>query len=134
MKELLLDTDTLSYYFKHHPQVVVQFNTYVEQKGFIFISRVSIVEILGGLKSKNATRQITDFKSFIANHKILDTTEASANLSADIFAELWQKGKHSGNYDILIAGMALSNDLTLVTNNTKDYINITGLSLDNWTL
>jgi predicted nucleic acid-binding protein len=28
----------------------------------------------------------------------------------------------------------MANDLTLVTNNTKDYNQITDLSLDNWTL
>ena len=134
MKKPLLDTDTLSYYFKQHSQVVTHFNHHIAQQGSIFISRISVVEILGGLKAKNASRQIANFKSFLVQYTILDTTEASADISADIFAELWQKGKHSGNYDILIAGIALANDLTLVTNNTKDYINITGLSLDNWTL
>ena len=134
MKEVLLDTDTLSYYFKQHPQVVGHFNKYRATQGYVFISRISIVEILGGLKTKNAIRQIENFHSFIAQHKILDTTEISAEISANIFAELWKKGRHSGNYDILIAGMAIANDLTLVTNNTKDYDNITGLSLDNWTI
>lgn len=133
-KKVLLDTDTISYYFKRHPQVIVHFNRYIATHEYIFISRISIVEILGGLKAKNAIRQIENFRNFIAQHKILDATESSAEISADIFAELWKKGRHSGNYDILIAGMAMANDLILVTNNTKDYENITGLLLDNWTV
>jgi tRNA(fMet)-specific endonuclease VapC len=68
----------------------------------------------------------------IAKHKILDTTELSGEISSDIFAELWKKGKHSGNFDILIAGTAVANNLILVTNNTSDYENITNLKLDNW--
>jgi tRNA(fMet)-specific endonuclease VapC len=134
MKEVLLDTDTLSYYLKKHPQVVARFDDYVETHGYVFISRITVVEILGGLRTRNATRQIEFFKRLLAEHKILDTTELSAEISADIFAELYKKGRHSGNYDILIAGIAMANDLTLVTNNTKDYNQITGLSLDNWTL
>jgi tRNA(fMet)-specific endonuclease VapC len=134
MKEVLLDTDTLSYYLKKHPQVVARFDDYVETHGYVFISRITVVEILGGLRTRNATRQIEFFKRLLADHKILDTTELSAEISADIFAELYKKGRHSGNYDILIAGIAMANDLTLVTNNTKDYNQITGLSLDNWTL
>jgi tRNA(fMet)-specific endonuclease VapC len=134
MKEVLLDTDTLSYYLKQHPQVVARFDHYVETKGFVFISRITVVEILGGLRTRNATRQIESFKRLLAEHKILDTTEVSAEISAEIFAELYKKGRHSGNYDILIAGIAMANDLTLVTNNTKDYNQISGLSLDNWTL
>ena len=132
MKEALLDTDTLSYYFKQHPQVVTRYNLYMATHEYIFISRISIVEILGGLKVKNAIRQIENFRAFITQHKILDTTESSAEISANIFAELWNQGRHSGNYDILIAGMAMENDLTLVTNNIKDYDNIIGLSFDNW--
>jgi tRNA(fMet)-specific endonuclease VapC len=134
MKEVLLDTDILSYYLKKHPQVVARFDDYVETHGYVFISRITVVEILGGLRARNATRQIEFFKRLLADHKILDTTELSAEISADIFAELYKKGRHSGNYDILIAGIAMANDLTLVTNNTKDYNQITGLSLDNWTL
>jgi tRNA(fMet)-specific endonuclease VapC len=134
MKEVILDTDTLSFYLKRHPNVVSHFDEYVEKHGYVSISRISVVEILGGLRAKNAVRQIERFKNLIAEHKILDTTELSAEISADIFAELWKKGKHSGNYDILIAGIAIANDLILVTNNTKDYDNISRLSLDNWTL
>ncbi len=134
MKQALLDSDTLSYYFKRHPQVVAQFNRYMATHEHVFISRVSIVEILGGLKAKDANRQIENFRSFIAQHKILDTTESSAEISANIFAELWKGGRHSGNYDILIAGTAIENELTLITNNTKDYEHINGLSLDNWAI
>jgi tRNA(fMet)-specific endonuclease VapC len=64
----------------------------------------------------------------------LDTSELSAEISANIFTELYKKGRHSGNYDILIAGIAIANDLVLVTNNTKDYIHISNLSLENWAI
>ncbi len=134
MKQALLDSDTLSYYFKQHPPVVAQFNRYMLTHEHVFISRVSIVEILGGLKAKDANRQIENFRYFIAQHRILDTTESSAEISANIFAELWKEGRHSGNYDILIAGTAIENELTLITNNTKDYEHINGLSLDNWAI
>jgi tRNA(fMet)-specific endonuclease VapC len=126
--------NTLSYYLKKNPQVVTRFDDYVETHGYVFISRITVVEILGGLRTRNAVRQIESFKRLIADHKILDTTELSAEISADIFAELYKKGRHSGNYDILIAAIAMANDLTLVTNNTKDYNQISGLLLDNWTL
>ena len=99
MKNLLLDTDTLSYYFKQHPQVVANFNNHIAQQGSIFISRISVVEILGGLKAKNASRQIANFKSFLVQHTILDTTEASADISADIFRNC---GKKENTAEIMI--------------------------------
>ncbi|MCP5493186.1 MAG: hypothetical protein H7A23_01390 [Leptospiraceae bacterium] len=54
-------------------------------------------------------------------------------LDTDILSYI-MKRKHSGNYDILIAGIAIANNLTLVTNNEKDYENISDLDIINWTL
>ena len=34
--------------------------------------------------------------------------------------------------DLMIAAVALVHDLTLVTNNTKDFQNIPGLRLEDW--
>ncbi len=132
MKEILLDSDIISYYMKKRPEVVAKFDNYIKKYGYIYISRISVIEILGGLQIKNAKKQINKFKKFISNHKILDTSESSAEISAKIFADLYKKGKHSGNYDILIAGIAIANNLTLITNNIKDYENIENLSIDNW--
>jgi len=134
MKQVVVDTDILSYYMKRQPKVVENFDNHVSKQGFVYISRISIIEILGGLKSKNADKQIVIFNEFVEKHKILDTSESSAEISSDIFAQLQKMGKHSGNYDILIAGIAIANNLTLVTNNVKDYENIEGLEIVNWTL
>lgn len=134
MKKFLLDTDIISYIMKKNPTVLTNYNKYSEKDDYIFISRISVVEILGGLKARNAEKQIKEFNELIANHKILDTTELSANISSDIYARLTKIGKHSGNYDILIAGIAIANNLKLVTNNEKDYENIDDLEIVNWTL
>lgn len=133
-KNVLVDSDILSYYMKGNKTVVENFDNYVSENRFVNISRISIVEILGGLKARSAEKQIERFKALIAKHKILDTTEISAEISANIFAELWKSGNHSGNYDILIAGIAIANNLVLITNNEKDYKNINGLEITNWTL
>lgn len=134
MKQVIVDTDILSYYMKGQPNVVKNFDEHVEKSQFVYISRISVIEILGGLKVKNAEKQISRFKALISKHKILDTTEISAEISSSIFAQLHKLGKHSGNYDILIAGIAIANNLMLITNNEKDYQNIEGLEIKNWTL
>lgn len=134
MKNVLLDTDILSYIMKKDPIVIDKYDKHLKEKGFVYISRISIIEIMGGLKSRNAYSQLEKFQELISKHQILDTTEISAFISSDIYASLIKMGKHSGNYDILIAGIAMANNLILVTNNTKDYENIEGLELQNWTL
>jgi len=57
---------------------------------------------------------------------------SSAIEAATIRAQLEKKGMPIGPYDLLIAGLARSRDMTLVTNNTKEFERIVGLHLENW--
>ena len=54
MKESLLDTDTLSFYFKGNSKVVNNFQSYLDNYEQVNISIITYFEILGGLKFKNA--------------------------------------------------------------------------------
>ena len=49
-----------------------------------------------------------------------------------IRADLKAKGNMIGSNDLLIAAHAISLDLTLVTNNTKEFERVPGLKLENW--
>jgi tRNA(fMet)-specific endonuclease VapC len=49
-------------------------------------------------------------------------------------ADLKQQGNIILDADIMIAAIALSNRLTLVTNNEKHFIRIPDLSLENWVI
>ena len=46
--------------------------------------------------------------------------------------DLEEKGIPIGPYDILIAGIALSNKGILVTHNTKEFERIEGLKIEDW--
>lgn len=59
-------------------------------------------------------------------------SEESARISGDIYADLRRKGVTIGTSDIMIAGIAIENDLTLVTNNERHYELIQGLAIENW--
>lgn len=47
-------------------------------------------------------------------------------------AELERKGWLIGAYDLLVGAHALSLDLTLVTNNVREFGRVDGFRLDNW--
>ena len=70
-----------------------------------------------GLKFKKAEKQIRDFEEFANNNNIIYISEQSATISGDVYANLRIMGLTIGSSDILIAGIAIENDLTLVTNN-----------------
>ena len=55
-----------------------------------------------------------------------------AKMAASIQAELRTKGAEIGHTDTLIAGIAMTSDLQLVTNNTEHFKRIKGLEVANW--
>lgn len=132
MTEAIIDTDILSFYFKGDPNVVAKFNVYLKEFDQINISIITFYEIVGGLKHKKADRQIREFEEFVSNNNIIHISEDSARQSAGVYADLKQRGFTIGTSDILIAGIAIDNELTLITNNEKHYSPIRGLKIENW--
>ena len=41
-------------------------------------------------------------------------------------------GKPVGSHDLIVASIAIANNLTVVTHNTKDFANIPGLRIEDW--
>jgi tRNA(fMet)-specific endonuclease VapC len=132
MNRALIDTDILSYYFKGDEIVYKNFEIYLQRFDLIEISIVTYYEILSGLLAKNALKQIEIFEEFIMDNLIIQLTEGSVKISAELYSTLRQSGKIIDDIDLLIAGVAIENEMTLVTNNENHFKRIPGLKIDNW--
>jgi tRNA(fMet)-specific endonuclease VapC len=58
--------------------------------------------------------------------------QVALDQAAKIYANLRKAGQLIEDADILIAAIALVNDMTLVTNNTSHFSRIAGLQLEDW--
>ncbi|ODS37610.1 twitching motility protein PilT [Candidatus Altiarchaeales archaeon WOR_SM1_SCG] len=132
MKQVLVDTDILSLFFKEHPGVVARFKEYLKEYETLNFSIITYYEIVSGLKYRDARKQIGSFLKFAGYNSILPLTTQSVTISADIYNNLRKQGELIDDIDILIAGIALANDLVLVTGNEKHFKRIEGLKLQNW--
>ena len=132
MKEALIDTDILSYYFKGNDDVVENFNNYLTYYEKINLSIISYYEILSGLKFKDSAKYLTKFNKFVSVNNILPLTIESIEISSDIYSRLRKEGIIIDDIDLLIAGIAISKDLIFITNNEKHFNKITELSIMNW--
>lgn len=128
----LLDTGVISDFIKG------DFNTLHTLKATspseISVSSITVMELQYGLilhptKAKTIRAII---ENFLTSVTIFDFDENDANNAAQARAELKQKGQPIGPYDILLAGMALNRDLTLVTANTAEFERVKKLKLVNW--
>ena len=129
--ESIIDTDILSFYFKSDSKVIDQFGNDLKEFDQINISIITYHEILASSKFKKAQKKIQEFEEFVANNNIIYLSEESAKRSGDIYVDLRKKGITIGTSDLPIAGIALDNSLTLITNNEKHFEPIKGLKTEN---
>jgi tRNA(fMet)-specific endonuclease VapC len=69
---------------------------------------------------------------FLANFVSLPLDDRAAEIAAAVRADLAGKGRLIGPHDLLIAAIALANDLTLVTHNTREFGRVAGLMIEDW--
>jgi tRNA(fMet)-specific endonuclease VapC len=132
MKQAVIDTDTLSYFFRNKSEVVIRLDKYLQEFGFVSISVVTYYEVLNGLYFKDAKSQLSKFEQFVELNEVLPLTKAIAKKAAEIYADLRKMGKSIGHNDILIAATAIINDMTLISNNINHFSRIQDLDLENW--
>jgi tRNA(fMet)-specific endonuclease VapC len=80
-----------------------------------------------------ATTRAQSFERFANVSHIWPLSRAASKRAAEICADLWKKGAPLEDADILIAAIAIHNDLVLVTNNQSHFERIPGLRMENWT-
>ena len=127
----LLDTNTLIYYFKGLGNVKERL--LVCQPSEIVLSSVVYYELqVGILKSTSPQKRIAQLAILKNQVSWVDFDEKSAEATAQIRVDLERIGKPIGSYDVQIAGMAVANDLILVTHNTGEFGRVSGLKLEDW--
>ena len=130
--EYLLDTNICIYIIKKKPQEVIEkFKTL--SIGSVGISSITLAELQFGVqKSSNPVKNQQALNEFLIPLEIRAFDVDATLVYGKIRAELEKVGKPIGALDTLIAAYALSIDLTLVTNNTKEFERISDLKLENW--
>ena len=133
MKPSILDTDILSEFLRGNLKVIAKVDEHLKEYGFISLSIITYYEILNGLLYKDAKKQLSKFEEFVELNKVIPLSMRMAKTAAIIQADLRKKGSEIGHTDTLIAGIAITSELQLVTNNTDHFMRIKGLEIANWT-
>jgi tRNA(fMet)-specific endonuclease VapC len=98
----------------------------------VYISIINFIEVsYGELKRPSMNNPIHTFSDFRkhAEIKTLPIDKKTAEIYLKVRLSLELKGQRLDDFDMLIAATALSNNLTLVTNNKKHFERIEGLQL-----
>lgn len=128
----MLDTNICIYAIKHKPDTVIRrFISHDPEE--LCISAITYAELMHGVeKSIAVERNRIAMSLFLSPITILQFDEYAAEEYGRIKAELEKKGTPIGPMDTLIAGHAKSRGLILVTNNTREFKRVAGLTVEDW--
>lgn len=129
--KFLLDTNTCIFLMKNHYTTVAKYKHNILLG--IAISSITLSELKYGVyNSVNLERNGENLLRFLIGVTVLDYNSAAAEEYGRIRAQLRRKGMPIGQMDMLIAAHAKADNLTLVTNNTREFARIDGLHLEDW--
>lgn len=86
----------------------------------------------GAYKSDRSSENLKTLELMYEEFASLPFDGAAASICGSIRASLESRGSLIGAYDLQIAAIAISNSLTLVTHNVKEFQRVPGLVYEDW--
>jgi tRNA(fMet)-specific endonuclease VapC len=131
----LLDTNAcIALINGNPPSVRAKFRKATDLGGQVFVSSIALFELWYGV-AKSSRRDLNKkrLETFFAGpiHP-LSFEDQDAEIAGVIRADLEPIGKPIGAYDLLIAGQAIRNKLTLITANLSEFARIKELAWADW--
>jgi tRNA(fMet)-specific endonuclease VapC len=128
----MLDTNICIYIIKQKPQSVLRHIKRKKDKG-LFISAITLSELEFGIENSGyKERNRIALMEFLAIISIKHFDEEAAKEYGIVKKDLRDKKCLIGPMDMLIAAHAKSLNMILVTNNTKEFVRVSGLKVENW--
>lgn len=129
----VLDTNTISYFFRQHSGVVERLRQLTpSQVGVPAIVEYELRYGLLRLPEPAREPRLAALARFLAPLAVLPFDTTAAAQAASIRCELEQRGQPIGPNDLLIAATALVNGATLVSRNVREFSRVPGLTVVDW--
>lgn len=99
----------------------------------IYLCSVVKAELFYGIsKSKNKEKNLINLTEFFQPFNSLSIDDDCGQIFGEIRSKLEKEGNIIGPYVLQTASIAISNNLTLVTNNTNEFKRIKKLNIEDW--
>lgn len=128
----LLDTNTCVAFLRGtHPAVAARMGA--EPPGNVVLCSIVKAELIfGALRSARPSESLRRLDVFFSGFASLPFDDAAAGHYGRIRAALANAGTPIGPNDLLIASIAISNALTVVTHNLSEFQRVPGLLVEDW--
>ena len=130
----LLDTNVCIAVIRRRPESALR-RLRGKQVGQVGLSTITLAELeFGAAKSQQPARARAALREFLLPLEVVPFDEAAADAYGTVRAAMEKKGRPIGPLDTLIAAHALALGTVLVTNNTREFRRVPGLSVEDWSL
>ncbi|CAN5784678.1 type II toxin-antitoxin system VapC family toxin [soil metagenome] len=127
----LLDTNVCVGVLKDNAVVVNRFGRYATAE--LRLCSVVKAELYYGARAGAAVaKNLATVERFCRPFESLPFDDSCAKTYGTLRADLRQRGQLIGPNDLMIAAIALTHELTLVTHNTREFERVPGLMLEDW--
>jgi tRNA(fMet)-specific endonuclease VapC len=128
----LLDTNICIYALKDRPPEVLA-RLQALGPAAVALSVITVLELRQGAEGSQWPEAAhARLDSLLSPMQILPFEQEDALVGSRLRADLSRRGCPIGDFDSLIAAQAITHDLTLVTNNLREFERIQGLRTENW--
>lgn len=128
----LLDTNVCIIYLKGKSLAVKQHFDSLKRNNIAVCSVVKAELFYGSMRSNNPQKALQVQQTFLNQFISLPFNDACTLIYGKIRAKLAKAGTPIGSNDLLIASIALANNLILVTHNVSEFSRVPGLKLEDW--
>ncbi len=137
MNRAVLDTDILSEVLKRKdPAIIARAEAYLAEHGRFTITAVTVLEVVAGWQRRQRDDRVREFLARLPEFDVLALDATAAARAGRLEGDLTRLGRIIGVADSMIAAIALTHDLPLVTGNTAHYARVLDLGvplvLENW--
>lgn len=130
----LLDTNVCIVHLIKRSLKVQQKLASISPKEIALCSVVKAEIIYGTLKGNYTSQAVALRQSFLTQFASLPFDDLAADFYGQERARLARLGQSIGPNDLMIASIALANNLTLVTHNTREFSRVANLQFEDWEL
>ena len=128
----LLDTNVCIRYLNGRSQSIFRRIQSIKPSEIAVCSIVKMELFYGALRSQNPQKALKNQQQFLAQYHSYPFDDLASAQVGEIRATLANLGTPIGSYDLMIASIAIVNDLILVTHNVKEYERVPDLNFEDW--
>jgi predicted nucleic acid-binding protein len=135
MNKYALDSNHIIPYTKGDMRMKRLIQSHITQGSQVYVPPFAYYEVRRGILKRGAYQQAKLLNELLKDCPLGRTTNEVFEVASAVYVELDAKGLHTeDDNDIYIAAFCKTFGLTLVTNNTRHFEQIDGLSHEDWTL